>query len=196
MDIIKHSKQTQYVKNYEEIIYQSVLNGELEIDDNGYIWRVAKKSWDRWNKCIRIGKCKRVRAESVTDKYLIVKVMFDSKRYTTGAHRLVYRHFYGQIPEGMTINHMDGNKRNNHPNNLEIASPSQQALHSLHVLKKGRLLEQSGEKNLMAKLTIEDVVEIRRRRLNGELLKAIAEDYGVSFKTISKIGLNQRWQKD
>lgn len=35
-------------------------------------------------------------------------------------HRLVYETFVGEIPEGMTIDHIDGNKLNNHITNLQL----------------------------------------------------------------------------
>lgn len=35
-------------------------------------------------------------------------------------HRLVYEAFVGPIPEGMTIDHIDGNKVNNHLSNLQL----------------------------------------------------------------------------
>ena len=34
----------------------------------------------------------------------------------------------------MTINHIDGNPANNHPLNLELATPLEQALHTYHDL--------------------------------------------------------------
>lgn len=37
-------------------------------------------------------------------------------------HRLVYEAFIGDIPEGMTVDHEDGNKQNNHVSNLQIMS--------------------------------------------------------------------------
>jgi hypothetical protein len=43
------------------------------------------------------------------------------------------------------------------------------------------------------KLSVEQVREIRRRLSTGEKQASIAADFGVSFKTISKIKLRQRW---
>lgn len=37
-------------------------------------------------------------------------------------HRLVYEAFIGQIPKDMTVDHIDGNKLNNHYLNLQILS--------------------------------------------------------------------------
>ena len=37
-------------------------------------------------------------------------------------HRLVYEAFKGEIPEGLEIDHIDQNKRNNNPENLRIVT--------------------------------------------------------------------------
>lgn len=41
------------------------------------------------------------------------------------AHRLIYAYHYGIIPEGMQIDHVDGNRCNNNIQNLRLASASE-----------------------------------------------------------------------
>jgi len=48
-------------------------------------------------------------------------------------HRQVYEKHYGPIPEGNEIHHIDGNKLNNIETNLEWATKSEQAIHSLNM---------------------------------------------------------------
>ena len=171
-----------------------MISGELQIDSQGRVWRVAKRTWDRWKKCIRVTPCEKVRAEHPTTAgYLQVRVMYDNKRVNASAHRLVYIHFHGQISQGMTINHKNGIKSDNSPLNLEQMTDSQQVIHAREVLMVGRL-DQDGEKNAMAKLTQQQVKEIRQRRISGEPLKSIAKDFGVGFKAISKIARGHRWK--
>lgn len=117
--------------------------------------------------------------------------MWDGVRFHALAHRLVYRHFIGPIPDGLTINHLNGHKDDNRPENLEPATPSEQVIHALRVLEVGR--DQRGEKNAMAKLTADQVSLIRQRRQNGERLASIAEDFGVSYQAISKVARGDRW---
>lgn len=54
------------------------------------------------------------------DGYYIVNI--NGRRYR--AHRLVWEIHNGQIPEGMSIDHMDGRRTNNKISNLRIATPS------------------------------------------------------------------------
>jgi len=179
-------------KNIEIYVYPAVISGELEIDQNGQIWRVAKRGWDRWNNVIRLNKCQRVRAEHGIGEYFQVRTMFDKVRYGALAHRLVWMHFFGEIPFGLTINHKNGHKKENWPGNLELMTHSEQSFHACHVLKRGHAAHQRGEKNYMCKLSDAQVAEIRQRRAGGEPLLSIAKDYGVQFQTISKIALYQR----
>lgn len=166
----------------EVFVYEAVKSGDLEIRPDGTIWRVRR------------GKKTRIAAACPpTSKYLTVKVMRGGKQVSVGLHRLVYLHFFGPIPPGLTINHKDGDPTNNRPDNLELATYAEQVRHSIQVL--GNLpKEQRGEANDMAKLTVKAVREIRRRRAAGESLRSIGTDFGVSFQAISKICLGDRWR--
>tara|TARA_Y100000310_G_scaffold292597_1_gene321484 strand:+ start:1118 stop:1477 length:360 start_codon:yes stop_codon:yes gene_type:complete len=117
--------------------------------------------------------------------------MTNLTRVNALAHRLVYKHFFGPIPPDLTVNHKNGVKDDNRPENLELATHREQQMHSRHVLKHGRL-DQNGEKNPMAKLTDAQVAEIRSRRGAGEQLTSIASDFGIAFQTVSKIARGQR----
>lgn len=158
-------------KMAEEGIYWAVKERRLRIDALGRIWRAGAR-----------------RAENPTGKYLQVRAMRGGKRSHALAHRLVWRHFNGPIPAGLTINHKNGDTTDNRPENLELATPSEQVLHSM------RMLGRDPSRNLPPpKLTIGQAEEIRRRRLAGEKLKSIAKDYGVSDRTVSKIALGHSW---
>lgn len=117
-------------KNAEDFAYQAVQMGELEIDSDGRIWRVANRRFWRWTGRTTTRPCNRRTAERGAT-YLTVRVMIDYKRVTALSHRLVWRHFNGQIPAGMTVNHKNGNKQDNRPVNLELATHSEQMQHAI-----------------------------------------------------------------
>lgn len=181
------------IKHHEEIVYRAVLEGELEIDSEGRIWRIAKRMADRWNPGrTRTITCRRRRAEHPTPKgYLQVRVMYQGKRYHACAHRLVWKHFNGPIPVDLTINHKLGNKGDNRPGELELMTTSEQHHHAWKILGKH---QQHGELNNHAKLTDQQAETIRARRKAGEPLKSIAKDFKISDKTVSKIALGHRRQ--
>lgn len=51
-------------------------------------------------------------------------------------HRLVYETFIGAVPDGLEINHKDGNKLNNALDNLEAITHQENIKHSYKVLKR------------------------------------------------------------
>lgn len=180
-----------YPRNRENEVYRAVEMGELTIDTQGRVWRVAARRGDRWGGGSRAIACNPRRAEHQAGKYMQVRVMFDGHRVYALAHRLVWRHFNSPIPEGLTVNHKNGRHTENWPENLELATYAEQVHHARSVLRRGRL-DQWGEANVMVKLTMEQVQEICSRRASGEALKAIAADYGVAMQTISKIARGDR----
>lgn len=51
----------------------------------------------------------------------------------TTVHRVVVEALHGQIPEGLTVNHLDGDKANNRPDNLELATQGEQVAHAYRI---------------------------------------------------------------
>lgn len=184
--------QSMKSKQNETFVHQSVKNGDLEIYSDGSIWRLRKRGWDRWQKKAVSRPCNPSRAEHDSGDYFQVRAMLDGKRVIALAHRLVWLHFNGPIPLGLTINHKNGVKKDNRPENLELASHADQQVHATRVLKVGHACAQYGAQNSMAKLSTAQVQQIRSRRKAGETLAEIAQDFGVTFQTISKIVNNHR----
>jgi hypothetical protein len=119
--------------------------------------------------------------------------MLNGRRTHASAHRVVWTYLIGRIPPGLVINHINGVKDDNRPQNLELVTPSENARHAVRVLRVGRCANQDGGRNHAAKLRAEDIIEIRARRSKGELLRSIAKDYGVTMQAISKVVRRDRW---
>ena len=168
----------------EEFIYPFVVSGEFEIDNEGRIWRRRRRG----------RSCERVRAEHQPEEngYLVVRRMVNGRRYYCGAHRLVWRHFNGPIPALHTINHKNGVKDCNRPDNLE---PKTYGGNTAHAYATG-LMDEHGESNPAAKLTDNEVTQIRLAYSSGGFTQQqLAEKYGVRHQQISRIVRGQRRPK-
>lgn len=55
-----------------------------------------------------------------SDGYLRVS---NHRLKTMGVHRVVYAWFHGEVPEGMVVDHIDNDKKNNNIKNLQLLTP-------------------------------------------------------------------------
>ncbi len=123
--------------------------------------------------------------------YLKVTLCVENKHYTRLIHQLVGMAFLGYTLNGhkLTINHKDGNKRNNSVANLEIVSMTTNRRHAIML----DLWNQRGTKSVKAKLAPHDLVEIRARYVKGGVTqKELAEMFNVSKSTIGRVIRCQR----
>lgn len=117
------------------------------------------------------------------------------KRVTVLQHRLVYRCFIGPIPLGMTINHKDGDKLNNKPENLEVLSLADNTRHSLYELGNRDAASPftKGHSNANSKLTPEDVQDIRSEYLRGTPYRKLAIRFGMSPTAMYRVVANKSY---
>lgn len=111
------------------------------------------------------------------------------------AHRVSYAIAYGEIPEGKLVCHKCDNTKCVRPDHLFLGT---QADNLLDMRRKGRSGDRRvyGEKNGSAKLTSNQVLEIRKRYLAGGITqKALAGEYGVSLPLIEKIIGGRLWKQ-
>lgn len=180
------------VKHREEDVYRAVELG-LRIDSVGRVWRVMLRHGKPGGGTVYTPCAPRL-AESDIVRYFMVRTVIDGVRYHALAHRLVWLHFFGPIPGDLTVNHKDGNGKNNRPENLELADASGQQLHALRVLGRVTNAGKRGEENHSAIFTEADVRAMRDRRDAGEPLRSIALDFNTSDQTVSLIALRKRWR--
>ena len=58
-----------------------------------------------------------------TDKDGYLRMTIKGER--TNVHRVIWQMFNGEIPEGMEVHHINGNKKDNHIDNLALLTPKQ-----------------------------------------------------------------------
>jgi hypothetical protein len=104
------------------------------------------------------------------------------------AHRWAYEHWVGEIPEGLEVCHSCDTPLCVKPDHLFAGTHSENMADSA---AKGRQGVNAGSRNGRARLTREQVAEIREAV--GESRSALARRFGVSTATISKIVLGRTW---
>lgn len=123
--------------------------------------------------------------------YTHVALYVNGKRRYFTVHFLVMATFVGPRPDGMEINHIDGDAANNRRENLEYVTRSENLKHAYRI---GRM-STNGVRNPAAKLTQSQVEEIRQRRRSGEKGVRLAEEFGVVPSTISFIVTGGTWRQ-
>lgn len=105
-------------------------------------------------------------------------------------HQLVAAAFLSARPSpSHHPNHLDGNKLNNHPENLEWATNAE---NTSHAWANGLIAPLRGERNGRAKLAKTQVFEIRS--LRGQVgARAIAKRFGVARSMVQRIHQGRAW---
>lgn len=104
-------------------------------------------------------------------------------------HRLIAEHLIPNPLNLPCINHLDGNKQNNYPSNLEWCTNAQNMAHA-----KLNGLMAKGEKHGLSKLTEKDVLHVRYMLEAGLTLKKIAAWFQVGTSTIFRVKHKTHWK--
>jgi hypothetical protein len=106
-------------------------------------------------------------------------------------HRLVALSFIPNPKEKTQVNHINGIKTDNRVNNLEWSTPKENAGHAM---RTGLTNNKRGEEHGGAKLTEDQVTEIKIRIIAEESNISISLDFPVSRGAISRIRNNKNWK--
>ncbi len=115
------------------------------------------------------------------DGYFDLQLFKDGKGKFIRVHRIVAMTFIGPCPDGLVVNHKDGNKQNNNVENLEYVTVTENERHSRRVL---------GKTNKFKEL---EVIEIRKMAKNGSKYKEIMQAYPISHAQVSRIVNRKQW---
>lgn len=163
--------------------------GIYQVSNLGRIKRLRHKTKNRFGYKTHKERLKEL--SPANDGYVRVNLSIGGRKYVTKlVHRLVAQAF---IPgSGEQVNHKDFVRSNNSAYNLEWCSRLENARHSANA---GRMKSISGPgmKSPAAKLTDNDVRNIKKRLSQGEKQKDIANDYPVCKSAISEIKAGRSW---
>lgn len=155
--------------------------GSYQVSNLGRVKSLARQC----GTCCR--KEKILVISKTVDGYSRVRLQDGGKDKTARVHRLVAKAFLPNPLNKDTVNHIDGNKLNNEVSNLEWADRVEQMVHAYELgLKTSRV----GSSNSNAKLTDEQVKEIRKTYVRNSRefgTVALAKKYGVTNRVIGLI---------
>jgi hypothetical protein len=157
--------------------------GVLSVDDNGQIWRLAqrRRGTDVFDPIVP-----RLAESQSTKGYLVVQLTERPNKYTVFAHRLVWMHFFGPIPDKMEINHKNGIKSDNRPSNLEVLTGARNKEHARQIGLMPAITS--------AKLDERQVLGIRADFATGAYSqRELARRHSVSPQTINNIVRGISW---
>ena len=131
---------------------------------------------------------------AVTAKgYYRITFSKNGKIKTFSVHRLVAELYVDNPNNYPFVNHIDGNKLNNHYTNLEWCNNSQNLIHAYKIGLRSKISRQ-GENNGRCKITEETAKKIKTEaNLKTNKVKDIAQKYNVSRQLVSSIKKGTRW---
>jgi hypothetical protein len=136
---------------------------------------------------------KNLKPKTKKNGYLEVSLSLPNGSKSFYVHRLIVNTFLGEIPKGFNVNHIDGNKKNNCLENLEIITYSENSKHSYHILKN-KIPVKQGDNHHNAKLNSRQVIEIRNfYDLNG-LSDTKIKFNNIPYSTLRKIIKRNTWK--
>jgi hypothetical protein len=121
--------------------------------------------------------------------YLQVMLQADRQRWYPTVHRLVAETFLPNEDLTLEVHHINGVKTDNRLENLKWVTKKENQLHCVSMSKK-----RHGDQHYSAKLTTENVINIRRELLSGTVANILARTYGVSGNAISNIKHDRTWK--
>lgn len=153
------------------------------------------RSKDRLVKCRnnsfakKIGKVKKA---GITGGYKVVLLSKENTEKGIGVHRLVAIHFIDNPENKKEVNHKDGNKLNNHVDNLEWCTRSENGQHSYD---NGLQISRKGSKHHFAKINENIVKEMFDLFNSGLNKKEISEKITqISYSSICRILKGSTWK--
>ncbi|WP_455923273.1 NUMOD4 domain-containing protein [Pseudomonas putida] len=172
-------------------IWKQVLGYEdyYEVSNLGRVRSLDRHTTDRIGRpFVRYGKILFLNTEH--NGYRSVRLCVETKHRTFKVHRLVAFAFLPSPDEGDQINHINGVKDDNRPENLEWVTAAGNAQHAF---ANGLGRDSQGAANTRAVLTEDDVRTIRLLSADGQTTASIARHYQVSETAIRSIIRRRNW---
>jgi len=151
--------------------------------DDGTIWSCKVRG-----RATAVGPWRKLRGSIDRAGYPRIVLWLNGQQQHRHVHRLILQAFAGEAPPGQECRHLDGNPRNNNLTNLCWGTHIQ---NSHDRIRHGT--DNAGERSSTARLTAEQVVEIRSQK-GKQTQCTLAEQFGVCMSAISSIQNRRTWK--
>lgn len=181
----------EQLKIYANEVWKDIegYEGYYQVSDHGRV-----KSLDRYvghlgkNKAL---KKSRVFRNGWMNKSLIVCLSKEDQSKGFLIYRLVAKAFIPNPLEKPEVNHLDGNRYNNHISNLEWATRSE---NEKHAYDTGLYISRKGSQMHCAKLNESQISEIKDLFKQGVSRKNIASAFKIDYSQACKIIKGSSWK--
>ena len=138
---------------------------------------------------IKRNKNDKILSAEINQGYLFTNLCYRGQKYRKRLHRLVAIHFLKNLNAFIHVHHIDGNKLNNHVDNLLCINANDH--NNLH---KNHHYCPHGSKNPNSKLTESNVKEIKTLLNSGDFsMTKIGEKFNVTYSAIEAIASKKTW---
>ena len=141
------------IKNYE---------GLYEVSNTGLVRSIAR------DKTLALNPRK-------DTKYLVVSLWKNNKGKNFYVHRLVCEAFIPNPNELPEVNHIDGNRQNNHTNNLEWVDRQGNIKHAI----------ETGLRTYTSRLTNKEFLELLKQVINGKTYQELSQEVNYQVPYLS-----------
>lgn len=157
------------------------LEGWYEISSLGRVRRSSAYGRAKVGRILKLSSTKKRR--------LVVIMSAGGRLFPKDVSRMVAAAFLGPCPDGLEVNHIDGDCTNNEATNLEYCTHTENIRHAFRMgLYKNRPV---GSRHYRAKLTDDQVQIIRTSQ---ESARSLARTFGMDHKTILQIRRGESWK--
>lgn len=172
------------------MLYNVIMNDELK-PIPGFPDYSVTKDGRVWSRSNRWGRGQWLKPSKDRNGYSQVVLCKGDKSYSRKVHRLVLETYVGHRPVGMQCRHLNGDPADNRLENLTWGTRSENTYDSIG---HGTYVDNRGEKSGNAKLTDENVLEIRRLLALGMAQRNIGRVFSVSHTTVNYINRGKTWK--